>query len=69
MFESMKEFAARIGLTYSAVRLMCIKGQLPYVLIGNNRRMIPINEGLAALEAMIVPAQQMAGKNDGKNTN
>lgn len=48
MYETIKAFAVRTGFTYSAIRLMCLRGQLPFVQIGN-RRMIPIERALQAL--------------------
>lgn len=51
LYEDMKAFAARTGFRYCAIRLMCINGQLPFVLVGN-RRMIPVERGIQALKMM-----------------
>lgn len=51
MYESISEFAARTGFKYSAIRLLCLQGRIPFVQIGR-KRMIHIEHALAALEQM-----------------
>lgn len=51
MYEGIKEFASRTGFKYSAIRLLCLQGKLPFVQIGR-KRMIHIEPALDALEQM-----------------
>lgn len=51
LYEDMKAFAARTGFQYCAIRLLCIRGQLPFVAVGK-KRMIPVERGLQALKQM-----------------
>lgn len=53
LYETIREFAERTGLTYSAVRKLCLQGKLPFVPIGR-RKMIYIGPALEALEKMTV---------------
>lgn len=50
-YESMQDFAERTGIKYCSIRKFCMCGKLPFVPVGK-RRMIPIERGLKALEAM-----------------
>lgn len=51
MYENIKKFSERTGLSYYAVRLMCINGKLPHVCVGS-KRMIHVEPALQALEEM-----------------
>lgn len=51
LYETIREFADRTGLTYSAVRMLCLQGKIPFVAIGR-RKMIYIVPALDALEQM-----------------
>lgn len=51
MYEGIKEFAARTGFKYSAIRLLCLQGKLPFVQIGR-KRMIHVERALGALEQL-----------------
>lgn len=51
MYESIQEFADRTGFKYSAIRLLCLQGKLPFVKIGK-KRMIHVELALNALEQL-----------------
>lgn len=51
MYEGIQEFADRTGFKYSAIRLLCLQGKLPFVQIGR-KRMIHIKSALDALEQL-----------------
>ena len=37
MYETMQKFSDRTGITYNAIRNMCIKNEIPFIWIGNRR--------------------------------
>lgn len=51
MFETMQSFAKRTGLSYSAIRNMALRSQLPYVMVGN-RYMIHVEKAMELLSKM-----------------
>lgn len=53
LYEDMKAFSERTGIRYGSIRVLCLRGQLPFVKIGV-RRMIPVERGLQALERLEV---------------
>lgn len=43
MYETLNKFSERSGLSYHALRKMCLKKELPFINVGN-RRMICVEE-------------------------
>lgn len=51
MFETIRQFSERTGLTYWAIRKMLLENQLPYVKVGN-RYMVNVEQAVSVLSAM-----------------
>lgn len=51
MFETIRQFSQRTGLTYWAIRKMVLENQLPYVKVGN-RYMVNVEQAVSVLSTM-----------------